>query len=141
MTITESFISCLNAVDPDWIQRRRSVDTYSLVRNVLPAKLNRQGLRKLHVQGECNLTPSAISRARSRIPLTSLSNALQSFVDSNKKSTHRRVFAVDSTKVQLPPLQVFNNFIKQGIPRRLCAFFRSTINVPSKCPCPCRFDL
>ena len=113
MTITESFISCLNAVDPDWIQRRRNVDTYSLVRNVLPAKLNRQGLRQLHVQGECNLTPSAISRARSRIPLTSLSNALQSFVDANKKNTHRRVFAVDSTKVQLPPC-----FLKHGVSPR-----------------------
>ena len=107
----------MRAVDATWIKRKRRVDTLQVVRDIACSKVRRLGLRQCFLQGKVVLHASTLARARQRIPPEALGSALRTFVDDHRGVDVPRVFAIDSSKMQLP-----SRFEREGVlPRNAAA--------------------
>ena len=99
--------------DSSWIRRKRKVSTLSIILDTASAKVNRLGLQQLQAFNQTGCSASAIVQAKQKIPLNTLQHPLHRISAKLPTKKNKRIFAIDSTKMQLP-----NRFQKFGIQPR-----------------------
>ena len=98
--ILNEFRGLARKADAEWIQRKRKIDTETLIVELARGKVNRMGLRQIASQKPGNFSASALVQAKQRIPVAVMAGILSKLNES--AFSGRRVLAIDSTKINLP---------------------------------------
>jgi len=94
--ILNEFRGLARKADAEWIQRKRKIDTETLIVELARGKVNR--MRQIASQKPGNFSASALVQAKQRIPVAVMAGILSKLNES--AFSGRRVLAIDSTKNQ-----------------------------------------
>lgn len=118
--ILNEFRALAGKADAEWIQRKRKINTETLIVELARGKVNRMGLRQIASQKPGNFSASALVQAKRRIPVSVMAGILSKLNES--AFSGRRVLAIDSTKINLPL-----RFKAQGVAPRNAAAHKPLI--------------
>jgi hypothetical protein len=98
------------AIDKSWIQRKRTIDTMTVVTAVHQSAITSRGLSHVLNIKSAPFSAAALCKARQKIPRDCFRKVL---CEMSHVQDRGRVFAVDGSKVHLPV-----SFLKQGFKTR-----------------------
>jgi hypothetical protein len=88
--------------DSAWIQRKRKIDTFAIIRNMIASTCGSYGgMRSSVLLSQANFSADALCKAKQRMPVSVLQNIHQRLKGFGTTDTAPNILAVDGSKVAL----------------------------------------
>ena len=100
--ILSNFFRKIRKADESWIQRKRSITTLDILNISQKSSINRRGIRHIIFDEDKKISAAAICKAKQKLPPRLFKTLNYELVNENSSNT-QNVFAIDGSKVHVPP--------------------------------------